>query len=154
MPKNGQLQQNPSKATPRKVHRRRAGCSKRSSPNSSTPAFSLVTGGCCGECPSPPPYSCQDVPCDRVGPGTGLEPQAQERLNAWHRDSSKPPLARMLGRHFLKTSLSLVQHWRGRAPAKVLGRGTGLLGGAECLTGEISGCHADAFQSIRAAPHA
>ncbi|KAH0631747.1 hypothetical protein JD844_019513 [Phrynosoma platyrhinos] len=26
------------------------------------------TDGCCGECPSPPPYSCEDVPCDRVGP--------------------------------------------------------------------------------------
>ncbi|XP_078237565.1 lipopolysaccharide-induced tumor necrosis factor-alpha factor homolog [Pogona vitticeps] len=26
------------------------------------------SGDCCGDCPSPPPYSCQDVPCDRVGP--------------------------------------------------------------------------------------
>ncbi|XP_042293797.1 lipopolysaccharide-induced tumor necrosis factor-alpha factor homolog [Sceloporus undulatus] len=37
-------------------------------PLSSLFFFSLGSDGCCGECPSPPPYSCEDVPCDRVGP--------------------------------------------------------------------------------------
>ncbi|XP_025025300.1 lipopolysaccharide-induced tumor necrosis factor-alpha factor homolog [Python bivittatus] len=37
-------------------------------PKSSGSEHHLISDACCYDCPSPPPYTCEEVPCDQVGP--------------------------------------------------------------------------------------